>query len=54
LASEEMVNILKIYQNIQKIGKWLRGGEALPLIKRKKCQEIINLEHLLTKPLNKT
>jgi hypothetical protein len=31
-----------------------KGGEAPPLLKRKKCQEIINLEHLLTKPLNKT
>jgi hypothetical protein len=38
-------------QNIQRNRKMAKGGEAPPLVKRKKCQEIINLEHLLTKTI---
>jgi hypothetical protein len=30
-----------------------KGGRSSTIAKEKKCQEIINLEHLLTKPLNK-
>jgi len=36
LKIEEMVHILKIYKTFKEIGKWLRGGEAPPLVKSKK------------------